>query len=226
MSMNTVIADTAKRSGPYRIVGVAVVLMAALVVGAMFVANAANRPQPSGGLPVGATTPIASSASSPEASPSTSLTSNPTPVASTVASTFTCGSSTAFTKQSYGLIDAVRIGMHTGYDRVTIEFQGGQAASIKLQPQAGTAFTRDGIGDTVHLAGTDGLLVSMFSTDSHTAYNGPTDIKTSFAGLLEVRLVGDYEGYVHWALGLSKPACYHAVILNNPTRLVIDVQRS
>jgi hypothetical protein len=200
--------------------------MAALVVAAMFVANAANRPQPSGALPAAATGPTASPASTPGASPSPSPTSNPTPVASTVASPFTCGSSTAFTKQSYGLIDAVRIGAHTGYDRVTIEFQGGQAASIKLQPQTGTAFTRDGIGDTVHLAGKDGLLVSMFSTDSHTAYSGPTDIKTGFAGLLEVRLVGDFEGYVHWALGLSRPACYHAVILNKPTRLVIDIQTS
>jgi hypothetical protein len=200
--------------------------MAALVVGAMFVANAANRPQPSGGLPVGATNPIASPASSPAPSPSAGPASNPASVASAVAATFTCGSSTTFTKQSYGLIDAVRVGTHTGYDRVTIEFQGGQAASIKLQPQAGTAFTRDGIGDTIHVAGKDGLLVSMFSTDAHTAYTGPMDVKTGFSGLLEVRLVGDYEGYVHWALGLSKPACYHAVILSNPTRLVIDVQTS
>lgn len=225
MGMNTLFAATAERSRPYRIVGVAAVLVAAVAVGVMFATNA-NRPQPSGGLPVGATSPIASPASSPEASPSASPTSNLTAVASTVASTYTCGSSTAFAKQSYGLIDAVRIGKHAGYDRVTIEFQGGQPSSIKLQPQAGTAFTRDGIGDTVHLAGKDGLLVSMFSTDSHTAYSGPTDIKTGFSGLLEVRLVGDFEGYVHWALGLSKPACYHAVILNNPTRLVIDIQTS
>jgi hypothetical protein len=124
------------------------------------------------------------------------------------------------------LVDAVRTGTHSGYDRLTIEFQGGQPESIRLQPQAGTNFAGDGKGDTVKLAGRDGLLVSMFSTNAYTAYSGPTDIKTGFDGLLEVRVVGDYEGYVHFGLGLSKPACYRAVILTNPTRLVIDIQTS
>lgn len=224
MGMNTFIAGTAERSRPYRIVGVAAVLIAAVAVGVMFAVNA-NRPQPTGGLPVGATTsPSASAASSPIPSPSASPKPSPTP--SSVANPFICGASTTFTKASYGLIDAVRTGTHTGYDRLTIEFQGGQPHSIQLSPQKGTAFTRDGKGDTVYLAGKDGLLVSMFSTDAHTAYSGSTDIKTGFGGLLEVRLVGDYEGYVHYGLGLSRPACYRAVILANPTRLVIDIQTS
>ena len=225
MDMNTFIADTAERSRPYRIIGVAAVLMAAVVVSFMFVANASNRHQPTGGLPVGAT-------SSPSASPVSAPTSNPVPSPSAVPvavasqETFTCGASTAFAKSPSGLIDAVRAGAHKGYDRLTIEFQGGQPQSINLQPQIGTSFTRDGIGDTVRLAGNDGLLVSMFSTDAHTAYSGPGDVKTGFTGLLEVRVVGDYEGYVHFGLGLAKPACYHVSILTNPTRLVIDIQTS
>jgi hypothetical protein len=39
-----------------------------------------------------------------------------------------------------------------------------------------------------------------------------------------VRKVGDFEGVVQWALGLSKPACYRATIMANPARLVIDIQ--
>lgn len=139
-----------------------------------------------------------------------------------------CGASSPSTKpQPSGddLIDAIRTGKHTGYDRLTIEFKSG-LPQIELRPQTGTAFTRDGKGDTVYLAGKDGLLVSMFSTDAHSAYSGPADIKTGFGGLLEVRVVGDYEGYVHFGLGLSRPACYRAVILTNPTRLVIDIQTS
>jgi hypothetical protein len=68
------------------------------------------------------------------------------------------------------------------------------------------------------------LLVKIEGADAHTAYSGPTDIKTGYAGLLEVRKVGDFEGVVQWALGLSKPACYQATILTNPARLVIDIQ--
>jgi hypothetical protein len=207
---------------------VAAVLMAALAVGAIFVANASNRNQPTGGLPVVAT-PSPSPAASPAPSPSADPTPVPTPAAtpSPAAISFTCGKSSAFSGKQPPLsafIDAVRTGKHIGYDRVTIEFQNGQPQIINLQPQAGTSFTRDGKGDTVKLAGKDGLLIRVFNSDSHTAFIGPTDIKTGFAGLLEVRLVGDYEGYVHWALGLAKPACYRAFILDNPTRLVVDIQ--
>lgn len=124
------------------------------------------------------------------------------------------------------MIDAVRTGKHAGYDRLTIQFQGGQPENIKLRPQTETAFIGDGKGDTIKLAGNYGLLISMFSTDAHSAYNGSTDIKTGFNSLLEVRAVGDFEGYVHWGLGLAKPACYRAAILNNPTRLVVDIQSS
>jgi hypothetical protein len=233
--MNTFISDTAERSRPYRFVGVAAILLTAVAVGVMFTVNA-NRPRPTGGVQVGATSsPSAWPVSSPDAtpvpsaSPSPATSPNPSPSVPPAASSYVCGTSTTFTAKQPPLsayVDAVRIGAHTGYDRVVIEFQNGQAASIKLQPQAGTSFTRDGIGDTVQLAGNDGLLVSMFSADAHTAYSGPTDIKTGFTGLLEVRKVGDFEGYVHWGLGLTKPACYNAFILTNPTRLVIDIQTS
>jgi hypothetical protein len=227
MGMNTFISDTAERSRPYRIVGVAAVLIAAVAVGVMFAVNA-NRPQPTGALPVGATTsPSASPA--PSLAPSPAASASPAPTSPGTQAAYVCGSSTAFTGKQPPLsafIDAVRTGSHAGYDRLTIEFSDGQPASIGLHPQTGTSFTRDGIGDTVKLAGKDGLLVSVFSSDAHTKYSGPTDIKTGFGGLLEVRKVGDYEGYVHWALGLSKPACYRASILTNPTRLVIDIQTS
>jgi hypothetical protein len=229
MGMNTFIADKAERSRPYRIVAVAAVLVAAVAVGVIFAVNS-NRPHLTDVRPLGAImSPSASPAASPDPTPIPSA--SPSPVASPtpVASSYVCGSSTTFTGKQPPLsayIDAVRTGTHTGYDRLTIELQGGQPESIKLQPQIGTSFTGDGKGDTVTLAGKDGLLVSMFSSDAHTAYSGPTDIKTGFAGLLEVRIVGDYEGYVHFGLGLAKPACYDAFILTNPTRLVIDIQTS
>jgi hypothetical protein len=76
----------------------------------------------------------------------------------------------------------------------------------------------------VTLAGNDGILVTIFSGDAHTAYSGPTDIKTGYGSMLEVRVVGDYEGYVHVGLGLAQLACYRASVLTNPTRLVLDIQ--
>ena len=213
------IAQAPEQRGPFWIAGLAAAIIAVVVIGILFVGNPLNRQANTIGPGVGSSpTPSASSTpSSPNPSASPSPSSQP----------FVCGSSTAFTAQQApqsAYVDAVRTGAHPGYDRLTIEFQNGQPQTIQLKPQPNTAFTRDGIGDTVTLAGNDGLLVTIFSGDAHTAYSGPTDIKTGYAGLLEVRVVGDYEGYVHVGMGLAMPACYRAVILDNPTRLVIDIQ--
>jgi hypothetical protein len=123
-------------------------------------------------------------------------------------------------------VDALRTGAHPGYDRLTIEFQNGQPGSIALTPQSGTTFVRSPRGDHVTLAGSNGILVTLFSSDGHTAYGGPIDIKTGDSTLVEVRVIQDFEGYVQYALGISRPACYRASILTNPTRLVIDIQAS
>jgi hypothetical protein len=213
------IAQAPEQRGPFWIAGLAAAVIAAVVIGILFVGNPLNRPANTIGPGVGAspTSSASPTASSPTPSSSPSPSSQP----------FVCGSSTAFTAQQAppsAYVDAVRTGAHPGYDRLTIEFQNGQPQTIQLKPQTNTSFTRDGIGDTVTLAGNDGLLISIFSGDAHTAYSGPSDIKTGYAGLLEVRLVGDYEGYVHFGMGLAMPACYRAVILNSPTRLVIDIQ--
>ena len=207
------LVEAPEHRGPVWIAALAAAVIAVILVGVLLVGNPLNRPL--GSVGPGIKTPGATP--TPAQSPSP----NPTP-----SPQFICGASSTFANQNppAALVDGVRTGSHAGYDRLTIEFKNGQPQSIELRPQTGTAFTRDGIGDTVKLAGKDGLLVSIFSTDAHTAYSGPRDIKTGYSGLLEVRIVGDFEGYVHVGLGLSKPACYRASILTNPTRLVIDIQ--
>jgi len=119
----------------------------------------------------------------------------------------------------------VRTGSHGGYDRLTIEFQNGRTGTIKLTSQANTKFVTDAKGDTVTLAGKYGLLIRIAGADSHTAFNGTTDIKSSnFPGILEVRQLGDFEGVVQWGVGLASKPCIRTDILSNPTRLVIDIK--
>lgn len=115
-------------------------------------------------------------------------------------------------------------GSHTGYDRLTLEFKNGQPASIELRPQSGTTFTQGASGQQVTLAGTNGILVIIHGADLHTNYSGPTDIKTGYKALVEVRQVEDFEGVVQLALGINGPTCYRAFILTNPDRLVVDIQ--
>ena len=196
------LANVPEQRGPYWIAGVAAAVIALVVIGVLFAGNPLNR----------RATVVPGAGASP-----------------TPSVPFVCGSPTAFTGQQpppSAYVDGVNTGTKSGYDQLTIEFQDGQPQTIELQPQTNTTFTRDGIGDKVSLAGTDGLLVSIFSGDAHTAYSGPSDIQTGSAGLLEVRVVGDFEGYVHIALGLAGTGCYRAAVLTNPTRLVIDIQTS
>ena len=212
------------RQGPFWIAGLAAALIAAIVIGVFVVSNF-NRHLTSvvpGALPT----------ASPSASASASPGVTPTPVQTPPDSSlppFVCGSSTSIASQNAALsayIDAVRTGTHTGYDRITIEFQDGPPASIELRPQSNSTFTTSPKGEVVTLAGSAGLLVVMRGADEHTAYSGATDFKTNYPVLLEARQMEDFEGIVQWGLGLSKSACYRAFFLNNPTRLVIDIQNS
>jgi hypothetical protein len=118
----------------------------------------------------------------------------------------------------------VRPGTHAGYDRLTIEFMTGHPTDILVSQQGDATFTQGASGQRIILTGRAGILVTVQGADEHTDYSGPIDFKTGYPVLLEARQVQDFEGTVQWGLGLSKPACYRAFFLTNPTRLVIDIQ--
>ena len=223
--MNSFFAAKSERSRPYRIVGVAAVSMAAVAVGVMF-ATGANRPQPTGALPAAAVTSPSASSSTAVPSPVPSQASTTTLVADQAA--FTCVSSTLVAKAApaTSLVDALRVGSHVGYDRVTVEFKNGQPGSISIRPQSGTTFNQSPSGRAVKVTGRHGVLVIIRGADSHTAYTGTRDLKTAFPSLAEVRVIEDFEGQVSLGLGVSQTACYRAFVLANPARLVIDVKSS
>jgi hypothetical protein len=217
------LAQVPEQRGPFWIAGVAAAVIATVVIGVLFVANPGHR---------GPFT-VPGAGSSPTPAASVKPDSNLPP--------FVCASSAPITSSTPPLaayIDALRTGAHPGtanvspgavltagpYDRLTVEFQNGQPASIELRAQSGTTFTTSPKGDQVTLAGSNGILVVIHGADLHTAYSGSTDIKTGYTTLVEVRQVEDFEGVVQLALGVSGPTCYRAFILTNPTRLVIDIQ--
>jgi hypothetical protein len=129
---------------------------------------------------------------------------------------------------SQAVIDALRTGTHSGYDRVTIEWVGSPApagpTNIAVRVQSGTSFTKSPSGQPVTLAGKNGILVVIQNADLHSGYSGPTDLKTGYATLVEVRQVEDFEGVVQLGLGISGAPCYRASLITNPARLVIDVK--
>ena len=202
------------RPGPFWIAGLAAGLIAAIVIGVFVVSNF-NRHLTSG---VPGTLPSASPVQ--------------TPTESNLPA-FSCNSSTGFVMKPttppqppVAFIDGVRTGTHSGYDRITIEFQNGWPSKVDVTTQSNATFTQGASGQSVTLAGNAGLLVVIHGADEHTAYSGPIDFKTNYPVLLEARQMEDFEGVVQWGLGLSKLACYRAFFLTNPTRLVIDIQTS
>ena len=210
------------RTGPFWMAGLAAGLIAAIVVGVLVVASF-NRHQTSV-LPGTAPTPSTTPSSNPSPSPSPAQ----TPPDSNLPA-FVCAGPVSLVgtgSPTVAFVDAVRTGTHSGYDRMTIEFNNGEPGTVDMSPHDGTTFTQGASGQQVTLQGSTGLLVIIRGSDEHTAYGGSTDIKTAYSALLELRQVEDFEGTVQWGLGLSKTACYRAFYLTNPARLVIDIQNS
>lgn len=204
-------------TGPFWMAGVAAALIALIIVGALLVANFNRRPT---GVVPGA---------QPSPSPYTTVSPVSTPPDSSLPA-FTCNLSTQLVTTPTSsqppviFVDGVRTGTHTGYDRITIQFQNGGPSKVDLSTQSNAHFIQGASGQPVILRGNAGILVTITTADEHTAYSGATDFKTNYAVLVEARQVQDFEGTVQWGLGLSKSACYRAFFIANPVRLVIDIQ--
>ncbi|HXB04672.1 MAG TPA: hypothetical protein VNY77_07380 [Candidatus Angelobacter sp.] len=211
------------RTGPFWMAGLAAGLIAAVVVSVLVVSNLGRHT---------AIGPATIPSPSPSSNATPSLTPSPSPAQTPPDSNlpaFVCAGPVSLAgtnSPTVAFVDAVRTGTHTGYDRVTIEFNNGEPVNVDMSPHAGTTFTQGASGQQVTLQGSTGMLVIIHGADEHTAYTGSADVKPGYPVLVELRQVEDFEGTVQWGLGLSKTACYRAFYLTNPARLVIDIQNS
>ncbi|TME97880.1 MAG: hypothetical protein E6I39_11305 [Chloroflexi bacterium] len=203
------LVEAPERRGPVWIAGLAAALIAAMAVGALFIAGPL-RQQNQQPLPAGIATP--SPLPTSDVSNLPALTCNN---ANTVSTEGHVGEPIAY-------VNAVRTGTHAGYDRITIQFQNGLPGDIQIATQDNATFTQGASGRQVVLQGSAGLLITMHGVDEHTQYTGPVDFKTNYPVLLEAQQVQDFEGVVQWGLGISRGACYRAFLLQSPLRLVID----
>lgn len=121
----------------------------------------------------------------------------------------------------------VRVGTHDGYDRLVFEFaQGTPEFSLE---RAEPPFAADGSGLPVEVEGEAFLGLTMRGgtrqTDAGTSsYDGPTEFRTGFPVLVHAVEGGDFERQSSWYLGLAADACVRVLLLDEPPRLVIDVE--
>ena len=131
-----------------------------------------------------------------------------------------------------GLLRAVRVGHHAGYDRVVFEFCGTsvpqhdvgyEAGKVRMDPSDlilplhGRAFVRV----VFHGATTD---TARYAPDPDTAprYRGPVRLTPNYALLKELALAGDFEAVLTFGIGVDHKVDLHVQTLASPPRLVID----
>jgi hypothetical protein len=119
-------------------------------------------------------------------------------------------------------LTAVRLAEQTGFDRFVLQFDS-KVPSYTVKRQAKPVFKNGASGQSVIVGGTAGVLVQVHSATASGSYTGATDmVHADFSVLVEAKLVEDFEGYLSWGLGLTKPVCLRAFTLSDPPRLVID----
>jgi hypothetical protein len=136
---------------------------------------------------------------------------------------FRCGTLTGGSTTVHSHITDVRVGRHATFDRFVVEFNTQRLPHYRITPKSSATFTRDPSGMPVTLLGSAGLKVVLHTATGVGTYHGAADFRTGFPQLREARRIGDFEGYVTWALGLDHQSCKRVFRLSSPTRLVIDV---
>ena len=124
------------------------------------------------------------------------------------------------------LVD-VRVGEHDGYDRVVFEFDG--PVPEYILSQASPPYTEDPSGLPIEVNGSAAWqLVLLGGTrvtpDYDTTYDGPLSFERDFEKLVHLVEAGDFEAVSTWYIGMSRQSCARIQALDDPTRLVIDIE--
>ena len=124
-------------------------------------------------------------------------------------------------------ITDVRVGGHDGYDRVVFAFAQG-TPELSLD-RASPPFTHDASGAPIEVGGASFLRLAMRGgtkqTDANTSsYDGPTDFDPALTALADLVEGGDFERQSTWYLGLAGESCVRLMLLDDPARVVIDVE--
>jgi hypothetical protein len=121
----------------------------------------------------------------------------------------------------------VRIGQHDGYDRIVFEFDGG------IPPytisEATPPFTEDPSGLPLEVEGAYAWQIVLnggtkMTPEGASSYAGSTDFTPDFDKLVELVEGGDFEAVSTWYVGMSGSSCIRVLALDDPARLVIDIE--
>ena len=177
--------------------------------GPSFAPTAAITPGPAGETRAASAPRVAQPPVAPPTPPGTNL------------PAFTCADASGG-KTGVANLTTARVGQQPGFDRFVLQFDS-FVPSYTVKRQSAPLFTLGGSGQPISLSGTAGALVRVHSATGANTFAGSTDLSHGeYQVLKEARQTEDFEGYVAWALGLSKEACLRTFTLTDPARLVVD----
>jgi hypothetical protein len=128
------------------------------------------------------------------------------------------------------LLTDVRVAAHTGFDRIVFEFENGIPGYDVGYAQR--PILADGSGAEVAVAGGAVLVVRMepaldADLTQETAprtYTGPTRLAPNVGVITELVRTGGFEAVLTWAAGVVEKRPFRVERLDNPARIVIDVE--
>ena len=125
-----------------------------------------------------------------------------------------------------GLLVDVRSARHDGFDRVAFEFA--QARPGYHVEYIDKPVRRCGSGETTPIAGDGWLEVRFHVAEAHTPSGAPTiaqrEQPLALPLVRELEQTCDFEGYVTWVVGVSRPNKYRVITLTRPDRIVVDIE--
>jgi hypothetical protein len=118
-----------------------------------------------------------------------------------------------------GVVARVDLARHEGYDRFVIEFDGPGLPAYQIAYSSGESVTV--AGDDVPLTGT--ALLAITVRPGLNKQRLPVRLKTDTSNVQEAALVNVGRGSLTWMLAVDRPTAFKVLVLEDPSRLVIDV---
>jgi hypothetical protein len=118
-----------------------------------------------------------------------------------------------------GVIARVGLAGHEGYDRFVLEFDGPGLPAYQIAYSSRESV--EVAGDDVPLTGT--ALLAITVSPGRTKDRLPVRLKTDTSNIQEAALVNVGPGSLKWMLAVDRPTAFKIFVLEDPSRLVIDV---
>jgi hypothetical protein len=129
------------------------------------------------------------------------------------------------------LLERVAVGRNDGFDRVVFQFRNGVPGYRVeyVQPP----ISEDGSGNRIEVEGNAFVIVRMEPAsgfdlsvaEGELVYKGPRRLSGKDAGTSTIEEVvrnGDFEAVLSWAIGLDERVPFRVLVLDSPSRLVVD----